>query len=79
MWIIYETNERIYVSDKKIRGLRAKCNFHDDLITDSETSNKELEKIIDVLNQVPEEYLVSVEEIASVLKKINRIEEFGNG
>ena len=79
MGIIYEANERIYVSDKKIRGLRAKCYFYDDFITDSVTSNEELEKIIDVLNQVPEEYLVSIKEINSVLKKNNRIEEFGNG
>ena len=35
------------------------------------------EKIIDVLNQVPEKYLVSVEEIASVLKIMNnRMEVF---
>ena len=72
-------DERIYMSDKKIRGLRAKCDFYDDFITDSAISNKESEKIIDVLSQIPEKFLVSVEEIASVLKKNNRIEEFRNG
>jgi len=37
------------------------------------------EKIIDVLNQVSEEYLVSVEEIASALKIMNnRMKEFLN-
>ena len=39
------------------------------------------EKIIDALNQVPEEYLLSVEEIASALKIMNnRMKEFlGSG
>ena len=57
------------MSDKKIRGLRAKCDFYDDFIIDSVINNKELEKIIDVLSHVQEEYLVSAEEIASALKK----------
>lgn len=37
------------------------------------------EKIVDALNSIPERYLVPAEEIASVLKKNNRIEEFRNG